>query len=259
VRMFLADAADGKYDGHPRLQDSLQGVQNVALRAKLGLAAGAGGAMVQKPFQSDENYPLQTDDVITHIGEHPLDADGNVRVAPELQLPFTFYVPKLAHDDKIGLTVLRGGQSLAVEVPVKVEDRQLIASLHGGYPRYFIYGPMVFSPPSRELLGMLGEQVRLLLREVRSPLAVRDADEPAFAGEELVMLLRRRSSRIPIAKGYHPMAGGVLASVNGMDIKNLVHLVELLRDSQDEFLEFRFAGRCRDAGLPPVRVGRGDR
>ncbi len=243
--MFLADVQDGKYDGQPRLQDSLQSVQNAALRAKLGLAAGLGGVMVQRPFKTDDTYPLRIDDVITHIGDHPLDAAGNVQITPELQLPFYYYVPKLAQDGNVKLTVFHAGQSSAVDVPVKFEDRALIASLAGGYPRYFIYGPMVFAPPSRELLSMLGEKGRLLLREARSPLALREFDDAAFAGEELVMLTAPLFAH-PIAKGYQSLGAAVLSQVNGVEVKNLKHLVEMVRDSQDEFLEFRFAGRLQE-------------
>ena len=183
--------------------------------------------------------------MITHIGDHALDAAGNVQVTPELQLPFLYYVPKLAQDGKVKLTVLRGGQSSAIDVPVKVEDHSLIASLSGGYPRYFIYGPMVFAPPSRELLSTLGEKGRLLLRELRSPLALREFDDAAFPGEELVMLTAPLFTH-PISKGYQSLGGAILSEVNGVEIKNLRHLVELLRDSQDEFLEFRFAGRLHE-------------
>ena len=38
----------------------------------------------------------------------------------------------------------------------------------------------------------------------------------------------------------------MLAEVNGVAVKNLKHLVELVRDSRDEFLEFRFAGRLQE-------------
>ena len=38
VRMFLADSADGTYDGKPALYDRFQTAENVSLRAKLGLS-----------------------------------------------------------------------------------------------------------------------------------------------------------------------------------------------------------------------------
>ena len=44
-----------------------------------------------------------------------------------------------------------------------------------------------------------------------------------------------------IAKGYQDPVGQVLEEVNGKKVKNLRHLVEILRDSTEEFLKFRFA------------------
>ena len=39
IRMFLNDVQDGKYEGKPKLLDTVQTVENKALRDKLGLAA----------------------------------------------------------------------------------------------------------------------------------------------------------------------------------------------------------------------------
>jgi hypothetical protein len=44
-----------------------------------------------------------------------------------------------------------------------------------------------------------------------------------------------------IAKGYDDPVGRVVKEVNGVRVKNLVHLVETIRDSKDTFLTFRFA------------------
>jgi hypothetical protein len=44
-----------------------------------------------------------------------------------------------------------------------------------------------------------------------------------------------------LTKGYDSPALHVVAKLNDVPIKNLAHLVELLRDSKDEFLELQFA------------------
>jgi hypothetical protein len=44
-----------------------------------------------------------------------------------------------------------------------------------------------------------------------------------------------------IAKGYDDPVGRVVKEVNRVRVKNLVHLVETIRDSKDTFLTFRFA------------------
>jgi hypothetical protein len=63
------------------------------------------------------------------------------------------------------------------------------------------------------------------------------ADPPAFAGEELVVV---PSPFLPhkLVQGYGNPAGNVIRAVNGVPIKNLRHLVEVLRDSKSEFLTF---------------------
>ena len=45
----------------------------------------------------------------------------------------------------------------------------------------------------------------------------------------------------PVARGYGDPIGQVIESVDGIRIRNLRHLVEVLRDSRDEYVTFRFA------------------
>ena len=73
-----------------------------------------------------------------------------------------------------------------------------------------------------------------------SPLTTRRSDRARFPGEELVVvtapLLRTR-----MTKGYADPFGQVVSEVNGTKVKNLAHLVELIRSCKDEYLTFRFA------------------
>ena len=49
-----------------------------------------------------------------------------------------------------------------------------------------------------------------------------------------------------IGKGYQDPYAEAVTEVNGIRIKNLAHLVELLRDATSEFVEFRFGGQFSD-------------
>jgi hypothetical protein len=44
-----------------------------------------------------------------------------------------------------------------------------------------------------------------------------------------------------MTKGYADPFGQVVSEVNGTKVKNLAHLVELVRGCKDEYLTFRFA------------------
>ncbi len=72
-----------------------------------------------------------------------------------------------------------------------------------------------------------------------SPVITRMTDPPAFPGEELVVV---PSPFFPhkLVNGYSSPAGGVVKAVGGVRIKNLRHLVEVLRDGKDEFVTISF-------------------
>ena len=66
---------------------------------------------------------------------------------------------------------------------------------------------------------------------IGSPLVTRRGDQPRFDGEELVVVT---SPMFPhrIGKGYDNPLSKVVKEINGVRIKNLRHLVEILRDSK---------------------------
>jgi S1-C subfamily serine protease len=239
VDLFLKDVADGRYDGKPAMFDELQTLENPALRSYLKLDPGVKGIIVHEPFTRGRQTPLETWDVITKIGDTPIDDQGMVQIGPNLRIRFQYLVQKLAKDGKVPLTLVRAGKSMTVQLPVSPLYPMLIPDRPGEYPPYFIYGPLVFSPVTAEVLqaglrGFGGSGA------FSSPLVTRMLEPPAFAGEELVIVpspfLAHR-----IVKGYDNPAGSVLRAINGVAIKNLKHLVEVLRDNRKDFLVFEFS------------------
>jgi S1-C subfamily serine protease len=243
IRMFLDDVADGKYDGKPKLLDSMQTVENKALREKLGLDANTGGLMITRPLSSDESYPFKEWDVITHIGEQAIDNQGDIPVGDELRLSFRYLIPKLVKDGKIDLTIWRGGQSVKAQVPVKYSNELLVPSLAGSYPPYFICGPLVFTSASQELVaGLRGQaQANALLGMRQNPLLSRWFDRRSFPDEQLVVL-GPQSIPSPLLEGYDNQLFGVVTHVNDVEIKNLGHLVETIRKAEGKFITFELGG-----------------
>jgi S1-C subfamily serine protease len=238
IELFLADVADGTYDGKPGLFDDLQTLENPALRAFLKLSPTAKGMVVHSPSSDSASYPLREWDLITHIGTTPIDEDGMIRIGPNLRVRFAYLVQKAARNGTVPLTVVRAGKELAIELPVVTERVQLLPELRGDYPPYFIFGPMVFSRATSSFVsGVAGNKVQIpfLYCYGASPLMLRLGDQPAFPGEELVVVC---SPFFPhkLSKGYSNPVTSVVKSVNGIAIKNLAHLVEVLRDNRDEFI-----------------------
>ena len=242
IELFLADVADGRYDGKPAMHDELQTLENPALRAFLKLGRGVSGMVVHEPF--GKQSPLKAWDVITAIGDTPVDDQGMIQLGPNLRVRFRYLVQKLARDGKVTVSIVRAGKPMTLQVPVNVERRTMVPDLQGTYPPYFIDGPLVFSVASQQLLsatsrGAMGNMLG-------SPLLSRMLDSPEFPGEELVVIA---SPFLPhrLAQGYDSPQGAVVKTINGVAVKNLRHAVELLRDAKGEFVTIDFDRRGGEA------------
>jgi len=139
------------------------------------------------------------------------------------------------------LTVYRDGKFVNLQLPVRSKKELVIPYLMNTQPRFFIFGPFVFSQTTQDYLERLGSQRNSSSFGRRpSQLYVRRYDKPAFEDEELVVVA---SPLFPhrITRGYDDPNRAVLSEVNGVLVRNLRHLVEILRDSREEQLAFKFA------------------
>jgi len=252
VDLFLKDIADGHYDGKPAMYDELQTLENPALRDYLKLDKSVEGMVVHRPYKDDAAYPLKEWDVITRIGDTPIDNQGMVKIDKDLRVSFGYLIQKQAKNGELPLTLVRAGKTLKVQLPVSTDHPSVVSDLRGTYPPYFIYGPLVFSKATWQMVGAVESNVGMLraLGFAKSPLITRVLDPPDADLEELVVI---SSPFFPhkLSTGYSSPAGSVVYSVNGTRIKSLAHLVAVLRDLKDPFVTFEFDQKGGEALVFP--------
>ncbi|MES2757757.1 MAG: trypsin-like peptidase domain-containing protein [Pseudomonadota bacterium] len=252
VEVFLKDVGDGKYDGKVGMFDDVQTLENAALRQFLQLDKSVEGVVVQRPYVSEPGYPLKEWDVITRIGEHPIDNQGMVKLGSNLRVRFQYRVQQLAQGGKLPLTIVRGGKPMNIQLPVGTARKLLIADLDGGYPPYFIYGPIVFSRASPEFMAGMTSNAALMnaLAFNASPLVTLRGEQPSAQREELVVV---SSPFFPhkLVTGYGNRFGSVIYSINKVPVKSLRHLVTLLRDMKDELMVIHFDQRAGETMVLP--------
>src|SRR3984893_5919407 len=248
VELFLKDIADGRYDGKPAMYDELQTLENPALRESLKLDKTVEGMVVHRPYKTDASYPLKEWDVLTRIGDTPIDNQGMVKLDKDLRVSFAYLIQRSANDGKLPLNIVRAGKPMQIQLPVSAQHPTLVTDLAGGYPSYFIYGPLVFSSATWQLVSGFENNAGLLriLGAVKSPLITRALDTPDAETEELVVI---SSPFFPhkLANGYSNPAGSVVYSVNGTHVHSLKHLVALLRDLKDPFVTIEFDQKGNEA------------
>jgi S1-C subfamily serine protease len=246
IEIFLKDIADGHYDGKPAIFDEYQTLENPALRAFLKLDKSVEGIIVHAPFRDDAAYPLKQWDVITKIGDTPIDDQGNIKLGENLKVSFAYLVQKIANKGTVPLTIVRSGRSMSFPLPVSPDSPKVIPFLQGDYPQYFICGPLVFSIASEELIAAASN----FLNRSGSSLLSRRVDKPAFEGEELVVVPAPFFSN-SLSRNYTVPLLRPVNTINGIAVKNLRHLVEIIRDSKDEFIVIEFAGRAAETLVFP--------
>lgn len=244
IELFLNDIADGHYDGKPSLFGEFQSLANSTQRSFLNLDQSTEGIIVEIPDSDDPAYPLKKWDVITHIGDVPLDSMGTIKLNDDVRVSFKYMVQKLATNGVVPLIITRQGKQLKINVPVPSSRPVVIPSLSGTYPSYFIYGPIVFTPATMEFIsqamqGPRGGSLMGILSYSASSLVRRMGDKPNFEGEQLVVV---SSPLFPnqLSVGYSDPSFQVVKSVNGIPIKNLAHLVQVLRDATSDYITIEF-------------------
>jgi S1-C subfamily serine protease len=252
IELFLQDVADGRYDGKPALYDELQTLENPALRRYLKLDKSVSGLVVHQPYDTGAAYPLREWDVITHIGDTPVDDQGMVNVSADLRVNFRYLVQRIARDNHVPLTIVRAGKVMNISMPLVRERPQLVPDLGGEYPPYFIYGPLVFSRASALFTSFLANNATLMgvFGYMGSPLVTERGARPTADRQELVVVA---APFFPskLAEGYSNPTAMVVASVNGVRIHSLAHLVGVLRDLTDENVVFEFDNRSGEALVFP--------
>jgi S1-C subfamily serine protease len=247
IDLFLRSIVAGKYKNKPGFYEEWPTLENPALRPFLKLGQDVEGVVVRTPFHEDASYPLKKWDVITKIGDSPINDQGMVKIGANLRVFFPYMVQHVTKDGKIPLSVVRSGKQQHVDLPAFSDYPVIIPEWRTDYPPYFILGPVVFCEARAEIIGSLltvpkGTDWMTHLISLGNPLIRDFGAREAFPGQRLVYI---SSPFFPhkLSKGYSNPVLRVVQSINNRPVKNLTNLVETIRDSKDEFLTIDFGGR----------------
>ncbi|HCT46047.1 MAG: peptidase S1 [Phycisphaerae bacterium] len=241
VEAFLTDIDDGQYDGRARLLvRGFQTAENPDLRDWLGLSYDQTGLLFTGVGDDldDEDIVLEPWDLIDRVGDEDVDNAGMITIGDNLRLNWAYMIPILAPEGSgtVPVTVLRDGEQVQLDVPVTNKRDEITPALGDEYPEYFIVGPLVFSPARIEHLQNFYAPY---LAMQGNPAALRAGQTKDFPGEEIVMLVSDFLPH-PITKGYKISYKPAVKELNGVKIESLTHLVEMIRDSDEDFLNFTF-------------------
>lgn len=234
VRHFFDDIQDGQYDGFPNLGVSIQTMENPDLKKKYGLTDEQTGVLINRVFPgSPAENVLRRGDVLSKIEGHPVADDGTIEFRPKERTSFAYYVDLRQIGDEIELEIFRDGQSEAVRIPLnrtRGEYTLVPSEQYETLPRYFIYGGIVFTPLTKNLIESYGPNWP---QNAPPQLVAELGNWVTTERQEVVLALRILADEVN--QGYDLFAW-IVSEVNDQKFKNFDEFFRLVMDSRDQYL-----------------------
>ena len=224
IRCFLKDVADGRVDGVPDHLFAVEELESEAARRYLKMAKGQTGLHIAKVTPEMGTNSLQAGDVLLEVDGIRVANNGDIRLSGNRIRTFFHPFQMRQIGDKVPVKVLREGKILECDAPVAKRAIRSRGFLYDEKPDYFVSGGIIFTTLSYSYL--LDNRV-----EMRD----KPDDESAPVNAEKFVMISDVLADVSV-EGYIGSSGVHVRSVNGVKVRDLPHLVELIDGAQGEFL-----------------------
>lgn len=236
INHFLEDTKDGRYDGFPDPGIIVQDMENDDAKEKHLMGDSTGVIVRYLLPKSSAKGIIQIEDILLAIDGHDIADDGTVEFRPMERTSFGYYVDLHQVGENVNFTILRHGQMLEVTVPLTVEGVNLAPASFEEYdraPRYFIFGGIVFSPLTKNLLLEWGQGWR---SKAPPELVVALEKLPTEERQETVLALHILAT--DTNKGYQTISQRVIKSIDGKPYLNFKDFYNKVKNSTNTYISF---------------------
>lgn len=225
IRHFLADIQDGKVDGFPERLFDWDTMENPAKRRYYGMDSEQTGVVVADVDSALGKDSLCCDDILLEVDGYKVSNIGRIRLAGGVARSFAYLLYTRQLGEKVPVKVLRKGAVVKTSITVTKKNYRLRRWMYDRRPDYFVYGGLVFTTVSFNYMVAFQPNFH-------DDLSV----GKAFCDDEPVAISFCFSDKG--VDGYRGTAHSLVRSVNGVRVRNLRHLAELVDQCQNGFVRF---------------------
>ncbi len=223
IKRFLKDIADGRYDRYVSLGAEIMPIENPAMRRYLQLPDDEKGALVADVTKgSAGDGVLRPGDVLLKVQGRDVDSSGMVEIDGR-QMPCDEMADGLFAGDVLELEVQRAGERLSLKATLQpLPSTGVLAKTFDRLPRYVVFGGLLFQPMQRDVLEAHKIAPKNYLPDLYDFVQLggsRDKKDVVILTEVLPDAVNSMLS------GF---GSRVVKKVNGVEVKGLSHLNELL-------------------------------
>jgi S1-C subfamily serine protease len=233
IKHFLEDIDDGRYDGFPDIGLLTQKMENPYMKQRYKMSKNQTGILINKIFPgSPAEGKLQEEDILIAINGYRVGDDSTIEFRPRERISYTYAVEMQQIGDIINVEILRVGKIMNFALLLTSTKKDFLLIPPGQYsqePRYFIFGGIVFSPLTKDLV----DSCKNLSRELNSEIY----RWPASDRKEIVVISNILNA--DINKGYEDFKGWIIAEVNDRRFRDFNEFYYLVTTSNEPYIVFK--------------------
>lgn len=250
IEHFLKDVEDGKYDNYVSMGVLEFPILNPAMRVELGLPDDEKGVLVGEIYKTGPAEGiLKPGDVILKLDGKDVDSSGMMKLDDE-DLNMNELVERKFAGDKVKVDFLRDKKPMSAEIILApVKSRDIIAAQYDKQPCYVVFGGLLFQPANRNTI------TAHRINNVELNQALQDFVIGADSGDKEDIVLLTTILPDEVNERLEDVSGSIVAKVNGVEVKGLKHLYELLHPKEaPEFFVIEVKGDSRPIVLDGKQI-----
>lgn len=237
INHFLKDVSDAHYDGFPSLGIETRNTENKSLREFYQLDKLTGGVLVTRIAQyAPADGILKEGDTIIEVDGTPLAVDGTYEFRKNERLFFSHIINSKFIGDDLSLKIIREGKALVKNVKLASYINLVPPPDQFEKPTYYIYGGLIFSILSADLLKAWGPSwwEKAPVPYLNYVVGAGVLNIPGK--KEVVVLLDVLPDDINV--GYLDFGNEVITKVNGQEFKSFADFVKLVEQNKAKYCVF---------------------
>ena len=241
INHFLKDIQDGRVDGFEHAQFQISGLENEEARRYLKMTELHTGCEIVDVSPLLGTNSIKRGDVLMSIGGYAVANNGYIRIDGNERRAYWYPLRSLQIGETCPVVVLRKGRELNFTLTASKRNPRIRPFVYEREADYYVFGGYVFTTVS---LSFLECEPRFGYGSL--------CDEKRFPDDEPVALADVMADEV--TEGYLGMGGTLVRTLNGVEVKNIRHLIELIENSKDEYLHLEVDGGRRY--LEPIYIKR---